>query len=153
MLKRRLRRTEGFSLLEVTISMGIMGFGLLGVAAMQLQALSAGATGRDYRQAVAVARDQMERVQTMTWDDMAPTAGFEAPTWISYSGYATGQLPVRLDTPSGLDGVTQQVYDVEWRVQDANVAETLRSVDLRVTWTDPTGRNRVYALSTMRSKS
>lgn len=150
--KVRRQRSEGFSLLEVTISLGIMGFGMLAVAAMQLQALSFGATGRDYRTAVSIARDQMERVQTLTWTDLGTTTGFEAPGWINVSGYSAGQLPVVLDTPGGLNGATQQVYDIDWRVVDANAEETLRNVDLRVGWTDPTGRSRLYALSTIRSK-
>ena len=148
----RRQRSEGFSLLEVTISLGLMGFGMLAVAAMQIQALSFGATGRDYRTAVSIARDQMERVQTMTWDDLGTTTSFEAPGWINVSGYSAGQLPVVLDTPSGLNGATQQFYDIEWRVGDANAEQTLRNVDLRVAWIDNTGRSRIYALSTVRSK-
>jgi len=148
----RKRRSEGFSLLEAAISLGMLGFGMLSIAAMQLQALSFGAGGHQYRQAVEIAKDQMELAQILPWADLTPTTGFEAPAWISVPGYAAGELPVRVDLPDAVDGAVEQVYTVEWRVADANVAATLRDLDVRVTWTEQSQRTRSYAISSLRAR-
>ena len=148
----RKNRSEGFSLLEVTISLGILGYGMLSIAAMQLQALSFGANGKQYRQAVEIAKDQMELVQILPWTELAPTTGYEAPAWISVPGYAAGELPVRVDLPDAVDGAVDQVYTVAWRVADANVDATLREVDVRVTWTEASQRARTFAISSVRAK-
>jgi Tfp pilus assembly protein PilV len=150
--RSRKNRSSGFSLLEVTISIGLMGFGLLTVAAMQVQSLAFGASGRQYREAVEIARDQMERAQLLPWDDIAPTGGFTAPPWIAYPGHPAGDVPISVDLPGSLDGAVEQVYTVHWRVTDANVEATLRDIDVRVTWMDPTRSTRTYAVSTVRSR-
>lgn len=146
------RRKQGISLLEVTISMGILAYGLLGIAAMQLQAMSVGAKGRQFRQAVEIAKDQMELVQILPWDQLAPTGGFAPPSWIDLSGFTPGELPVRVDLPGEPGGSIEQVYMVGWQVADANADATLRDIDIRVQWTEPPARARSYTISSLRSK-
>lgn len=57
-----MRRSEGFSLLEVLVTLVIVTLGLLGVAAMQGRALSAETEAFQRAQATAVLRDMVDRL-------------------------------------------------------------------------------------------
>ena len=60
MKRRATRRSEGFSMLELTIAMAILAFGMLGIAAAQMQAINQGSRGRHTSTAAAVAQQQYE---------------------------------------------------------------------------------------------
>ena len=49
-------QSSGFSLLEVTVAIGILSYGLMALAVMQLEALSQGAAGKHSVDAAAVGR-------------------------------------------------------------------------------------------------
>jgi Tfp pilus assembly protein PilV len=149
---RTIGRTSGISLLEVMIGLAILAFGLLGLAAMQIQAMGSSAKGRGLGRAAEIAKEQMERVQMLPWAQVAPTGGFVAPGWIAYAGYAAGEVPVTADLPNQPGGAVEQVYAVRWQVADANAVGTLRDVDVRVQWTEAGGRARNYTLSTTRAR-
>ncbi len=148
----RQRREAGISLLETIIAMSILATGLLMVAAMQLYSLRSGAEGREYQQAAEIARNQMETAMRLPWTSVTPTGGaYAAPAWINETGFAAGEVPVRFTNTSG-SGAVQHVFTVNWRVADANAAATLRNVDMRVQWTEESGRARSYVLSSVRSQ-
>ena len=132
------RRETGFTMFEVVIAMAILGFGLLGVALMQLQAMNGGRAGRHTTQAAVIARDQMETFQRVAWGSpqLAATAGWSAPVTVN-------------NQPDGGAGGTEQSYAVTWRVRDVD-PNWVKNVDVRVTWSEPTFANRTLTISSTR---
>lgn len=56
-------RQRGFSIIEVVITMGIMSFGLLGIAGLQLSAMSKSRVTFERNQATLLANDLVERIR------------------------------------------------------------------------------------------
>ena len=81
--RNRRSQGSGFSLLEVVIAMGILSFGLLTLALMQLYALTQGSAGRHTGDASAVARSYLEQVHRLPWTvlDTAEGNGWRNPDW------------------------------------------------------------------------
>lgn len=138
------RRCEGLTLLEVMIAMGILAVGLLGLLALQVQALQSGETGRHVTEAARIARARMETFQRLGWDDPAlqDTGGWEDPVTVD-------------NTVTLADGTTvvEQSYQVEWRITDDPGDPNLREIDVRVTWTEGGGQNpepKRFAMSSVR---
>lgn len=124
------RSRGGFSLLEVMIALGILAFGLLAMSGMQIHAMRGGASGRQASQAAAIAQDKMEEFQRTAWTNLGNT-----------SGWTSG------DTETPTQG--NQDYIVSWRIADV-VANVTKSVDVRVTWSEPRRPNRSLTLSSYR---
>ena len=149
MSRERSSGHAGFTLIEVMIALGILAFGLLTLAAMQLEALRQGTGGWNQTQAAALARDQLEQIRRLPWDQVAPTAGFQPVPWLNDPALPPGQVASVLASATG--GVqTRQVYTVSWRVQAVPGDANLRTVDVQVTWAEPNRPNRAVTLSTVR---
>lgn len=135
----RVQRTSdraAFTLLEVMIAMAILAIGLLQVAAMQLQAMGAGRSGRHTSAADHIAQAQMEQLQRTRWTNLAVTA------WTAGTVVNTN-----VQGPNGT--LVEQAYTVSWRITDV-VATMTRSVDVRVTWNEPNRPNRTLVVSSIR---
>ena len=72
------QRTGGFTLVEVMIVIGILTFGLLSLAAMQIKAMHGSDRGRHATNAAAIAESKMEQLQQDAWASIAVTGGFIA---------------------------------------------------------------------------
>lgn len=130
-------RRAGFTLIEIMIAMAIVGFGLLALAAMQVQALRFGSSGKHVSQAAVIARVKMEEFQRLPWADVAVT------TWTTP---ATQYAEVEGEGGT----VSTQAYGLSWRVSDL-IANRTRSVDVQVTWDEPGRPGRSYTLSSVRN--
>jgi prepilin-type N-terminal cleavage/methylation domain-containing protein len=130
-------RSAGFTLIEIMIAMAILGFGLMALAAMQLQALRFGSSGKHVSQAAVIARVKMEEFQRLPWADVAVTAWTTPATQ-----YA------EVEGESGT--VNEQAYGLSWRVTDL-IANRTRAVDVQVTWDEPGRPGRSYTLSSVRN--
>jgi len=127
----------GFTLVEITIAMGVFAIGMLALTAMQLHAMRAGSSGRHATQAAAIAQSRMEQLQRLRWTDLATTAGaFTAP------------IPEDHTVQGSPDDV-EMTYAVDWRVADVEAGWT-RSIDVRVTWDEPKRPGRTMVLSSLR---
>jgi Tfp pilus assembly protein PilV len=115
----------------------VLGIGLLAVAGAQVKAVHGTKNGRHLSQAVVVAHTQLEQLTRSSWTSLAPTGGWTAPV----------QVVTNVEDGSG--GTTEQAYSVTWRTADSIPNET-RAIDIRVSWTESSGRNRAVAASTMR---
>jgi len=130
---------RGFTLLEVVIALGILAFGLLGLAALQIQALGQGREGRHVSRAAAIAQDRMEDFQRLDFDGavMAPTGGWQLVRTVNE------------DVNAGAGVQTEMTYQVEERIEDLVVGST-KSVDVRVTWDEPNRPGRQIVVSSVR---
>ena len=142
-IRSRRRGEGGLTLLEVMISLSILAVGLLAMLAMQASALKQGRYGRHTTIGAQVARDQMELLKRVPWNDprIQPT-GWTAPV----------AVPVVVQTPNG--NIQEQVFNVSRRVVQDPADTNLRSIDVRVTWTEASmpinAPPRRYAMSSVR---
>lgn len=141
--RSRRRGQSGLSLLEVMISLSILAVGLLAMLAMQASAMKQGRYGRHTTLAAQIARDEMELLKRVPWND----ARIQAMGWT-----ALPAVPIEVETASGT--IQEQVFNVSKRVSQDPVYPDLRQVDVRVTWVEPTmppnAPPRRYAMSSMR---
>jgi prepilin-type N-terminal cleavage/methylation domain-containing protein len=126
----------GFTLVEVMIALGVLAFGLLTLAVMQLQALSHGSAGRHTTYAAAVARSYLEQVHRVPWSVLSTAQAvndWTNPGWAN----AAASVSAMVDMPSGAGQAAEHAYAVAWRVTDVGVAPVcLRDVEVRVTWSE-----------------
>jgi len=125
----------GFSLLEVIISMGILTFGLMALAVMQLEALSQGASGKHSVDAAAVGRTYLEQAHRVPWavlDTAVAIGDWTDPSWLG----ATASVDVNVDMPGG-GTATEHSYTIQWEVTDVGSGLCLREVEVRVSWMEP----------------
>jgi len=131
------RARAGFTLIELMITLTILGTGMLAMLVLQTQALADGARGKHTSGAAMVAKDQLEGIQRMPFSgaDLQPVA-WATPPWLPNTGdpvLGPGDIGVRVTQPGG--DVFEKVYTVWYRViADPGGNTQLRFVDLEVVW-------------------
>ena len=144
-MMRRTTPRDGFTLVELMITMVILTVGMLGLLAMQIGSLQNGAKGRHRTGAAMIARDQIERIQVMAFSDadidvMDPVA-WATPPWLD--NLADPDLdPGEVEVLAAQSGGSAQsiIYTVWYKVAPDDVATPnpdLRLVDLEVVWNEP----------------
>ncbi|MBW2576602.1 MAG: prepilin-type N-terminal cleavage/methylation domain-containing protein [Deltaproteobacteria bacterium] len=131
------RTTGGFTLIEVMISIGILTFGLLSLATVQIYAMRGGDRGRHMTHAAAIAESRMEQLQQDTWTSVGVTGGFVADP--------VEQSTVKLDGGS----LSERAYSVSHQITDVEPTFT-REIDVQVSWTEESGETRSVTLSSIR---
>jgi Tfp pilus assembly protein PilV len=137
-IARRSRATAGFTILEVMIVIGILSFGLLSLAAMQIQAMKGSDRGRHATNAAAIAENKMEQLQQDDWTSIAVTGGFVTD--------GVEQNAIKLD---GGTNINERVYNVFYQITDVQATFT-RAIDVQVSWTERSGEARSITLSSVR---
>ena len=64
------KRQEGYSLVEVLIAMGILSFGLLAVATMQVTAIKTNAKARDMSQGITLVQAKAEELMNLPYSSL-----------------------------------------------------------------------------------
>ncbi|MAG32326.1 MAG: hypothetical protein CL908_15705, partial [Deltaproteobacteria bacterium] len=79
---RARKRRRGMSLVEIMVAMVVLAFGLLGVAALQVRAITEGSGGQHLSTASAIARNRVEELNRVAWDavEINDTAGLWSGT-------------------------------------------------------------------------
>ncbi len=118
------RNNKGFSLIEVMVALGIFSIGILAVASMQISAAQGNLSARMRTEAVTLASDQLEILNSLTYNhgDLAPGA--------------------HLDN-------TDNVYLLEWTVTEDST-EDFKTIEVSVTWQDR-GTEQSTALNYIRA--
>lgn len=130
------RDQRGLTLVEMMIAMIVLSIGLLGVAGLQTRAILEGSSGRHLSEASAMARNRVEELGRLAWDD----------TDLDDSGGAFG-TPA---TINGLDDVAYAVAErIDWDNADPNQVQ-IKSIEVRVTWNDEKRQNRQVLLTSAR---
>ncbi len=168
--KNRLAKTRhAFTMLEVTVAIGILAVGLLGIAAMSLHAMSQGRAGKHATEAASIAYSVLEEFHRMNFADPAlvaapwtapqPLAALVAPI------FPASNLPAANEFTQGsvqIAGVAQQsqVYTVQWQITDspappsppwpAGTLAVRKTIEVRVIWNEPDWPNRQVTISGVR---
>ena len=133
----RRMRSSGLSLVEVMVALSILSFGVLAVAAMQIQAMGGGARGRHVSTAAMVARDQIENIQRVPFSQIQLKNWGATEGWMTIVGLTRGDVDVVVAQESG-SSATEQTYSVDWRISQVTPPNPdLRNVELAVTWQEP----------------
>ena len=131
------RTAGGFTLIEVMITIGVLTFGLLSLAAMQIHAMHGSDRGRHATHAAAIAENKMEQLQQDAWASIGVTGGFVADP--------VEQSSVKLDGAT----VVERNYNVSYQITDLQPTFT-RAVDVQVSWAEENGEVRSVTLSSIR---
>lgn len=134
------RRRSGMSLVEIMVAMVVLSFGLLGVAALQVRAITEGSGGQHLSIASAIASNRIEELSTAAWADA--DLNDDTGAWST----ATDQ--------NMLFGVAlDQTYSVSERISwdDPNVAAvSIKTIEVRVNWDDNKRQGRQVVLTSAR---
>jgi type IV pilus assembly protein PilV len=109
-----LKRSEGFTLLEVMIALVILAVGLLGLAALQLTSVKSNAFSSEMTYATMTAQQFAEFLKDLPYTDDYLTSG-----------------PHTYATPPTSKGVQ---YTVQWTVTDNVPATDMKSIKVTVQW-------------------
>ena len=99
-----LKNEKGFTLVEVIVSIGILSFGLLAVAAMQNSALLGTTKSKSVTEATTVGMDRMERIFAMPFDTL--------------NAYAPGTY-TDSDLPVAPPALPSNIEYVNWKVSNS----------------------------------
>ncbi|HEX5065668.1 MAG TPA: prepilin-type N-terminal cleavage/methylation domain-containing protein [Myxococcota bacterium] len=140
---------QGFTLVEVMVTLVILSFGLLTLALVQLQAMRQGSQGRHTGDGMAIARSYLEQASRVPWSELeaAKTAGgWQDPGW---DGIPSASVLV--NRPGGESDTTEHSYTVQWSVDAVSGTSCLLDVQVSVQW-DEDGRStpKTHVLGTRR---
>ncbi|MEW6720811.1 MAG: type IV pilus modification protein PilV [Thermodesulfobacteriota bacterium] len=143
----RLSRDEGFSLLEVLISLVILAVGLLALALFQVTAIKGNAIASRWTVATQLTQDRLESFRHGPWDNVVSSnaAGFSTATMQPI--YAN--LPASSGDNVVVPGAQHQYFRV-WCVTTDNTA-TLRTITVWTCWQDDQGTWHNVMLTTQRA--
>ena len=111
---RKINRNQGFTLIEVLISIAIFAIGILAVGSMQIRAINTNVSSRNSTTVITVAKDRAEELMAMSYND-ANLAGSAAPGTLHTPPAAADLIDNDEDGQIDETGETGQV-SVTWNV-------------------------------------
>ncbi len=123
---------KGLSLIEVMISIVVLSFGLLGVAAMQVTAIQVNSVANKITNSSTILQDKIETLMSLPFNH----ADLSDATDLGLC-----EEHIEPSPPAG--------FAVVWCV-DADVNGTEKTIDLRATWLEAT-KTKSFTLSFVRS--
>jgi type IV pilus assembly protein PilV len=127
-------RHRGITLVEMMVALVVLAFGLLGVAALQVRAITESSSGQHLSTASAIARNRIEELSRLAWD--AAALNDSGGAWTAATDVAA----------------MDETYTRSERITDdaAAPATTIKSIEVRVQWSDSKRQNRSVVLSSAR---
>ncbi len=132
------RLRAGMTLVEIMVSLVVLSFGLLGVAALQVRAITESSGGQHLTTASELARNRIEELNRLAWDAVVSTGG----------AWSVDTVVADPDDTSAL------TFNRAERITDDVVAPntTIKSIEVRVGWSDNKRQNRSVVLVSARLK-
>lgn len=132
-------RSRGVSLIEAIVALAVMGFGMLGIAAMQSSLRQNSDTARQRAEATRLASEAIEAMRSYS---VVNTASGK----IAYADLVTGVAAPQLALPSTITG-TNATYTRTVEVSEAS-AQNRKTVFVKISWADRSGQPQELVLST-----
>lgn len=127
---------RGFSLIEILISLAILGFGLLSIAKLQGTLITGSDHARQITEAINIGQDKLEELRSFfAIDDGTGTVGYVA-------------IGDNNDTVAGENAS----YARAWTVTDSP-DNNYKTINLTVSWTDQNNEDRTVTLTSQVSRS
>ena len=146
-------REEGYTLLEVLVALGILGFGLLAVASMQVTAIKANAVASNMSQGVTVAEAKAEELMNLPYGHpfLSDTDSDGTDQDADDDGIDDDGGNFGLDDTTGADGTqTKGMYTIYWNVAMGEPASNSKRIRMIVTWRER-GKDKRIALDFVRT--
>jgi type IV pilus modification protein PilV len=117
---------KGFTLVEVLVGLVILGIGLLGIAGMQVSSVKGNFTSNNLTEATYIAKDRLEFLKNLPFDDGKLTPGNYVDASTNISGMVFNQ---RYTVTQDVTGFKSMTYNVTWndRVEHGVTFTTIRS--------------------------
>ena len=128
-IKRLTCACEGFTLIEILITIGILAFGLLAVASMQVSAIRGNDFSSNVTEATVLAQDKLELLSTLPYahGDLQDQDGdFDSGLADSGAGADYSETPA----------APFSRYTVSWNVAENNPVPDAKTIRVIVTWRD-----------------
>ena len=134
-------KDEGYTLVEVLIALGILGFGLLAVATMQVTAIRTNARARGLSQAVTLAQAKAEDLMNLSYSALVDLDvkgdGDGSDQDADNDGIDDDGGNFGLDDTTGADGSKASGgYIIYWNVAVNEPAANSSRIRVIVTWTE-----------------
>ena len=129
-------KSDGYSLLEVMIALGVLAVGLLGATSGQIMAMKLSSTSRHAVLAMHLAEEQMETLQSMPASDVTALG----------TANDTGNP---LD-PDPNDGAAM-AFNRSWIITPDSPETDTIALQVDVTWTDGLGATRTTSLQSIKA--
>jgi type IV pilus assembly protein PilV len=124
---KKIDRDNGFTILEVLISICILAFGLLAVASMQIASIQGNASANDISEATAWATDRMEKINRVALINYEDGDNLEDENGDGDAGLT--------NTGAAADySMNQGDYAVSWNVSEDSLLANTKTVNVLVTW-------------------
>ena len=135
------RSESGISLIEVTIALAILGFGMLAMATAQLSALQFTGESRNRSEAHYLAQQQMEAFQGMS------RTGIEAAR-------VDGSYPNDPNNPIDPDPQDSRAssFNRSWLITPNTPEDGVYTINVQVNWMDGLGRLRTVELEGLKAE-
>lgn len=132
---RARKRRRGLSLVEIMVALVVLAFGLLGVAALQVRAITESSSGLHLSSASAIARNRVEELNRTAWSAVA--LNDTAALWSGTTNIVVqGQNYTRAERITN-NGATPPTT-------------TIKAIEVRVQWSDRKRQNRSVVFSSAR---
>jgi prepilin-type N-terminal cleavage/methylation domain-containing protein len=132
--REAVRRTAGFTLLEVLVALVLIGVGVLAAAPMFVYAMQGNAVAADFGSVGAIAVERMELLRAQEYSDLTP------------GGSLTGSV-------SGYSDSSNSDYVVRWQIADNAVPTGTRSITVRaIAVRRVVGARKEITLTTLRGR-
>lgn len=149
MVDKKLRRQEGFSLIEVLVALVILAVGLLGLALFQTTAIKGNAIAAKWTVATELAQDRLEKFRHANWTSIQSSVpgGFVPGTPPLQSAY--GSLGGGVGDNTSVRGTTYyRIWDVTPATTTSN---TFTTITVWCCWRDESGIWHNVMLMTQRT--
>ncbi len=124
-MKQTVSKRNGFSLIEVLVTLLVLAVGLLGLGGMQIFSIKGNSFSQKLTQATVLAQDRLEELRRLPFVDSSLSSGSHDEGALSDSGFTRS-------------------YDVE------NISLTLKAITVTVQWREENDHS--ISLSTMKAK-
>ncbi len=143
MAGRRIQGKEGFSLIEVLVSLAILSVGLLALALFQVTAIQGNAIASKWTTATQLSQDRLERFRHVQWSTIVSS---------NAAGFNTGTMqPVYANLPAAQGDSTVSRGTTYYRVWNVAVnSATLKTITVWTCWQDDMARWHNVMLVTQR---
>jgi len=147
---------KGYTLVEVLVALGILGFGLLAVATMQVTAIKVNARASALSQGVTLAQSKVEELMNLPddHDDLKDQSPFNGTNQDLFPTTADGEGDgvdddgdnFGLDDTTGADGSESNGrYSIYWNVAIDEPVTASKTIRVSVTWIER-GKNKRVSL-------
>ena len=137
-LKNKIDESEGFTILEVLIALAILSIGILGVAKMQLSAISGNSSSRGLTEAATLGQQQLESLMSLSYTDalLADTNVDGTNQDTNNDGLDNDGGNFGLDETAAADHTTtiDTVYNLFWNIAEDEPVTGAKKIRLIVQW-------------------